>query len=171
MTDGVTVRYWGGAKRVAGRAEETIVAATLGELRDVLAGRTGFAALCEAASWLVDGQVAADSTVLPPGATVDVLPPFAGGAEPHVRLEVLVSGRVQGVGFRYWVRSVAGDLSLRGRATNLPDGRVAVIAEGSRQACESLVAAIASDRAPGWVGNVVTTWSPAAGEPAGFRAG
>ena len=82
-----------------------------------------------------------------------------------------MSGRVQGVGFRYWVRGVAGDLSLRGRATNLPDGRVEVVAEGSRPACEALLAAMTSDRAPGWVGNVVTTWSTAAGEPAGFRAG
>ena len=171
MTDGTTVRFWGGAKRVAGHAEETVVAATLGELRDLLARRPGFAALCEAASWLVDGQVAADSTVLPPGTTVDVLPPFAGGAEPEAKLEVAVSGRVQGVGFRYWVRGVAEDLSLRGRATNLPDGRVQVVAEGSRPACEALLAAMTSDRAPGWVGRVVTTWSTAAGEPAGFRVG
>lgn len=80
MTDEVTVRFWGGARRIAGHAEEQVAAATLGELRSMLSGRSGFAPLCEVASFLVDGQVAGDATALPPGSVVDVLPPFAGGA-------------------------------------------------------------------------------------------
>ena len=55
---------------------------------------------------------------------------------PVTRLHAVVRGHVQGVGFRYWVRGAAGDLGLRGTATNLPDGRVEVIAEGPRAACE-----------------------------------
>jgi acylphosphatase len=86
-----------------------------------------------------------------------------------VRLTVLVRGRVQGVGFRYWVRGAAGDLGLRGTATNLPDGRVEVIAEGPRAACEQLLDALGSDRPPGWVGDLTHTWGTAQGLT-GFRA-
>ena len=42
----------------------------------------------------------------------------------------LVSGRVQGVGFRWWVRSRAMDLGLGGWVRNLPDGRVEIVAGG-----------------------------------------
>ena len=43
----------------------------------------------------------------------------------------LVSGRVQGVWFRESTRRVATRLGLNGRASNLPDGRVEVVAVGS----------------------------------------
>lgn len=43
----------------------------------------------------------------------------------------LVSGMVQGVGFRWWVRVQASDLGLEGWVRNLPDGRVEVVAAGS----------------------------------------
>ena len=42
----------------------------------------------------------------------------------------LVSGRVQGVGFRYFVAREAGLLTLTGWVRNLPDGRVEVVACG-----------------------------------------
>lgn len=42
----------------------------------------------------------------------------------------LVSGRVQGVGFRWWVRNRAVDLGLGGWVRNLPDGRVEILAGG-----------------------------------------
>ena len=79
----------------------------------------------------------------------------------EVRLVMVVRGRVQGVGFRYWVRAIATDLGLRGSATNLPDGRVEVVVEGTRAACEQLLAAVGSDRAPGWVGALSSQWSEA----------
>jgi acylphosphatase len=86
-----------------------------------------------------------------------------------VRLTALVTGRVQGVGFRYWTREVAGSLGLRGTATNLRDGRVEVIVEGPRAECEQLLARLTSDDAPGFVGDVSATWADAAGEAPGFR--
>ncbi len=46
------------------------------------------------------------------------------------RLTAWVTGRVQGVGFRWWVRSNALELGLAGFAENLADGRVKVVAEG-----------------------------------------
>jgi acylphosphatase len=42
----------------------------------------------------------------------------------------VVSGQVQGVGFRRFVQRKARDLGLAGYAANLPDGRVEVVAEG-----------------------------------------
>lgn len=75
----VTVRYWAGAKHAAGLEREELVAATVGELRDLLAARPNLAKVSAVASFLVNGQQAGDSTPLPDGAEVDVLPPFAGG--------------------------------------------------------------------------------------------
>jgi molybdopterin converting factor small subunit len=75
----VIVRYWAGAKRAAGTEREELTAATVGELRARLAARPGLAKISEVASFLVDGQQAGESTALPAGAEVDVLPPFAGG--------------------------------------------------------------------------------------------
>jgi acylphosphatase len=86
-----------------------------------------------------------------------------------VRLTARVQGRVQGVGFRYWARGLAHDLGLRGSATNLMDGRVEIVVEGPRAACQELLDALSSDRPPGWVGDVMHTWGEPAGESVGFR--
>ena len=76
-----------------------------------------------------------------------------------VRLTALVSGRVQGVGFRYWVREQAQAHGLAGSATNLRDGRVEVIAEGPRDACQVLLDVLEGDRTPGAVSDVVPSWT------------
>lgn len=50
----------------------------------------------------------------------------------------LVEGRVQGVAFRAATRTEALRLGLTGRACNLPDGRVEVVAEGSVECLDEL---------------------------------
>jgi acylphosphatase len=45
-------------------------------------------------------------------------------------LHLVIGGRVQGVGFRWFVRTAARALDLRGRVRNLPDGRVEVRVAG-----------------------------------------
>ena len=54
----------------------------------------------------------------------------------------LVSGRVQGVGFRWFVAHLAPELDLRGSVRNLPDGRVEVVAAGTEAALRELEAAL-----------------------------
>ncbi len=86
----------------------------------------------------------------------------------QVRLTASVHGRVQGVGFRWWVRSRALELGLVGWATNLADGRVEVVAEGTRWACERLVDLLRGEDPPGFVRAVVERYSEAAGGLTGF---
>jgi molybdopterin converting factor small subunit len=78
----VLVRYFAGARAAAGCAEEKLTATTLGALIDIIGARHGdrLATVLRASSFLVDGLASHDrAAVLPEGATVDVLPPFAGG--------------------------------------------------------------------------------------------
>jgi acylphosphatase len=51
-----------------------------------------------------------------------------------VRQRFVVSGRVQGVGFRYFARRVATRLGISGWVRNLPDGAVEAVGEGSPDA-------------------------------------
>ena len=50
-----------------------------------------------------------------------------------VRVQVLYSGRVQGVGFRYTVKSLVAGYDVLGVIRNLPDGRVELIVEGKQE--------------------------------------
>ncbi|MDJ0833198.1 MAG: acylphosphatase [Gammaproteobacteria bacterium] len=59
---------------------------------------------------------------------------------PDKCFKALVSGRVQGVFFRDSTRRQAQHLALTGHAINLPDGRVEVIACGSEEQLEQLLA-------------------------------
>lgn len=94
-------------------------------------------------------------------------PPAPTGADP-ARLTVWVRGHVQGVGFRWWVRAQALELGLTGSATNLPDGRVEVVAEGPRAAAEDLLARLRGGGTPGRVTGTGERWSAARGDAAGF---
>lgn len=87
-----------------------------------------------------------------------------------VRLTAWVAGRVQGVGFRWWVRDRAGELGLVGSATNLDDGRVEVVVEGSEQDCRALLGTLRDRGGPGWVRSVVEQWSQARGDMRSFEA-
>lgn len=78
----LTIRYFAGARAAAGLATETVAAASLDELVQTLADRHGerLALVLKAASFLVDGLRCHDrQAALPATATIDVLPPFAGG--------------------------------------------------------------------------------------------
>ncbi len=55
------------------------------------------------------------------------------------RMHAVVSGTVQGVGFRYWTARKADGLELAGYARNLFDGTVEVEAEGPSPAVDALM--------------------------------
>lgn len=80
-----TIRYWAAAKAAAGVHEEPYDAATLGEALAAAAGRRSgdFPRVLARSSFLIDGDPVGTrphgSVVLPEGAVVEVLPPFAGG--------------------------------------------------------------------------------------------
>jgi acylphosphatase len=65
--------------------------------------------------------------------TIFSKPPSAGGGAPQPRqaVRLTLSGRVQGVGFRWYVRQAGEELGLAGRVRNLPDGRVEIEAAGA----------------------------------------
>ena len=78
----VTVRYFAAARAAAGVTEEPNASETLSALVARLSADHGqaLAKVLGVASFLVDGVVWHDrEAALPAGATVDVLPPFAGG--------------------------------------------------------------------------------------------
>lgn len=77
----VTVRYFAGARAAAGTVTESAAAGSVSALRQDLCTRHGatFARVLGASTLLCDGRPLAEDAVVPAGATVEVLPPFAGG--------------------------------------------------------------------------------------------
>jgi len=70
-----------------------------------------------------------------------------------------VRGRVQGVGFRWFTRAQALAIGgLVGGARNLRDGRVEVVAEGTRERCERLLRWLREGDTPGRVDGVTEIW-------------
>jgi acylphosphatase len=57
----------------------------------------------------------------------------------RVARRYLISGQVQGVGFRYFAKDAADRESVSGWVRNLPDGRVELRAQGTRARVEALV--------------------------------
>jgi acylphosphatase len=79
-------------------------------------------------------------------------------AREPARLEANIRGRVQGVGFRYFVVSHAMRLGLTGFAANDQDGSVRVVAEGSRRDLERLLEALHEGPASAIVERVDENW-------------
>lgn len=59
-------------------------------------------------------------------------------------VEIIISGRVQKVGFRACVRKIATDLSVTGTVLNLPDGRVQICATAEPMMLEKFVSMLYS---------------------------
>jgi acylphosphatase len=93
----------------------------------------------------------------------------AGAGPTVVRFTARVVGRVQGVGFRDYVRTRGRRLGLVGTATNMPDGAVVVIAEGAAPACQNLARLLVTGHTPGWTDRVEVVWQRAQGDLADFR--
>ncbi len=77
----VHVRYWAGARAAAGVDDDQVTGAgTVGALVTLLTDRhPALGSILPVCSVLVEGRAGAPDTLLPDGAVVEVLPPFAGG--------------------------------------------------------------------------------------------
>ena len=85
----------------------------------------------------------------------------ADDSSAETRLSVLISGRVQGVGFRAFVQRQALDLHLSGYAENLSDGRVEVVAEGDKDELEHLLVKLRNGPSHAHVKEVEVSWGEA----------
>lgn len=73
--------------------------------------------------------------------------------------KALVSGRVQGVGFRYFTLRKGSALGLKGYARNLPGGQVEVAAAGDRDSLEKLISELRLGPSSSMVTEVEVDWS------------
>ena len=84
------------------------------------------------------------------------------------QVQIVVRGRVQGVFFRGAAAQEARALGLSGWARNLPDGRVAILAEGERRNLEMLFAWAHQGPPAARVEELEAEWSEYKGELHGF---
>ncbi len=85
------------------------------------------------------------------------------------RMHIFYSGNVQGVGFRYTVKTVAAGFEVVGIVRNLIDGRVELVAEGAKDELEAFRTAIRDAGLGNFIRNEEIQWSEAANEFRGFE--
>lgn len=81
-----------------------------------------------------------------------------------VRLSAVVSGRVQGVGFRAFVQANASRLGLTGWVRNNFSGDVEVLAEGSQASLNQLLELLNLGPRAAYISHVQQSWDAATGE-------
>jgi len=85
-------------------------------------------------------------------------------ADDNAALRAVVHGRVQGVGFRFFVIDVASKLGLTGYARNQSNGNVEVVAEGSQAGLDALLAELRRGPALARVDRVDASWAAFTGD-------
>ena len=80
------------------------------------------------------------------------------------RVHILISGDVQGIGFRFSTIQVARDLKLTGWVRNNPESTVEIIAEGEEESLENLIAWAKEGPKPAKVANVKIDWQKPTGD-------
>jgi acylphosphatase len=91
------------------------------------------------------------------------------GTVNRKRMQVFYTGKVQGIGFRYTVKTVSTGFDLTGTVRNLPDGRVELIAEGERNELEDFRGAIRDSGLGHFVQKEEVSWGDAQNEFRGFE--
>ena len=84
------------------------------------------------------------------------------------RAHVIVSGRVQGVGYRYFVQRQARRIQLTGWVRNLPSGEVEIEVEGPKGLVETLIKELWTGNVWATVRNVDVIWMPHENRYTGF---
>ncbi len=85
------------------------------------------------------------------------------------RVQVRVSGLVQGVGYRYFAQHTAAALGILGSVRNLPEGEVEAIGEGSKDKLQLFVHALREGPHAGRVDDVTEAWGEPTGEFSTFE--
>ena len=85
------------------------------------------------------------------------------------RVNVFYSGRVQGVGFRYTVKTTATGFEVTGTVKNLDDGRVELLAEGDKSEVEEFLQAIRDSEVGRFIKNEQAVWIDAKNDFRGFE--
>ena len=85
------------------------------------------------------------------------------------QLHLILAGRVQGVGFRYFALRSALRLNLHGWVRNLPDGSVEVEVEGPREALATFAGEMRQGPSAADVHECIESWSDEGRGRRGFR--
>jgi acylphosphatase len=85
------------------------------------------------------------------------------------RLQVYYEGTVQGVGFRYTVKTLACDYEVTGLVRNLPDGRVELVAEGVKTELSAFQQAIRESELGHFIRKEEVAWQEPVGGLRGFE--
>ena len=88
---------------------------------------------------------------------------------PQIQARVLISGRVQGVSFRWNTQYQAQKLGLTGWVRNIWDGRVEAVFEGPEEVVRQAVAWCHTGQRPARVDKIDVQYRPATGEFKSFR--
>jgi acylphosphatase len=84
-------------------------------------------------------------------------------------MHIFYSGHVQGVGFRYTVKSLATGFEATGTVGNLSDGRVELMAEGTKEELEAFRRAVQDSEVGRFIRQENVSWSEATGVFRGFE--
>lgn len=84
-------------------------------------------------------------------------------------MQILYSGTVQGVGFRYSVKSAASGYEVIGTVRNLADGRVELLAEGSKDELEAFRQGIRDSGLEHFIQKEDVSWTEPKNEFRGFE--
>ena len=89
--------------------------------------------------------------------------------EKLIRLHAVISGRVQGVGFRGFTATAAQRVGLTGWVRNRINGTVEAVAEGDQPSLDAFLREVSRGPGPSYVDNVEFNWQPATGEFDSFK--
>ncbi len=87
----------------------------------------------------------------------------------RARMQILYSGTVQGVGFRYSVKTAASGYEVTGTVRNLTDGRVELLAEGVKDELEAFRQGIRDSGLEHFIRKEDISWADAKNEFRGFE--
>jgi len=82
---------------------------------------------------------------------------------------IVIHGKVQGVGFRLWLRNVANSLNLAGSCRQLPDGNCEAIVQGERSLVKQFIVACKRGPAEATVERIEVSPQPVDPKLGGFH--